>query len=130
MKAERDRDGEEWEKERNYLLLIFYLLLDPKPRESQKVQIEGEKEKSCRKIIKEKGESFGENFLVFLFVFFSIFLGYKLWAREGELLLKLKERLREREKKTSCREKNREWGRSVESFGFVCASPIAHALFI
>jgi hypothetical protein len=39
---------------------------------------EGQKEKSCRKIIKEEGESFGENFLVFHFVFFSIFLGYKL----------------------------------------------------
>jgi hypothetical protein len=130
MKAERDKDGEEWEKERNYLLLIFYLLLDPKPRESSKVQIEGEKEKSCRQIIKEKGESFGENFLVFHFVFFSIFLGYKPWAREGELLPELIEKQREKEKKTSSREKNREWGRREESFGFVCARPIAHALFM
>jgi hypothetical protein len=91
---------------------------------------EREKEKCCRKIIKEEGESFGENFLVFRFVFFSIFLGYKPWAREGELLLELKEKLREREKQTSCREKQRMGKKGRELRLCVCKTHCPCSLYI
>jgi hypothetical protein len=49
VKPEKDSEekGRERESEREttFCLLIFYLLLDPKPRVSQRVQIEREKKK-------------------------------------------------------------------------------------
>jgi hypothetical protein len=74
------RKGEkESQRERDYLLSSDLLLAaGPKTEsEPESSNREREKEKSCRKIMKEEGESFGENFLVFRFVFFSTFLGYK-----------------------------------------------------
>jgi hypothetical protein len=60
---------------RAFPFLIFWF----EPLESKRVEKVGEKEKSCRKMIKEEGDSFGENFIVFHFVSFLFF-----WATNRE----------------------------------------------